>query len=333
MKTRRKYLQGILAALWVIAASGCGSNNAASNNSAKSAEAQSLTIGYNPTIGQPQALVGVVGGEYQKALPDVKIDGQMFDAAPAVMEQLRAGTIQIGCGGPFPALRAFVGDGDVVLLCNAANGGTQLMVKKDSPIKSVADLKGTVIGVNQLGSTVEALVRYQLVQAKLNPNNDVKFAQIKPAEQAAALKNDDVQAVAAPAPWPSQVLADADARALLDSKAIYDDGNYSSAAFFTTKKFAEANPQLIQKFIKATEKITADLNADRVAADKKVLQNWEKATTKTLKPEVAKDAFATIVYDTKLDQSALQKFADINFQLGVLRQKPDLNGFIWKSAP
>ncbi len=337
MNTRRKYLQSILALTLSAAISGCASNSSApeSNSAAvgdsSSSTPQTLTIGYNPTIVQPQALVGIQGGDYKTALPEVTIEGRDFDAAPAVLEQLRAGTIQIGCGGPFPAMRAFVGDGDIVLLCNAANGGTQLSVKSDSPIKTVADLKGKIIGVNQLGSTVEAMVRFQLVEAKLNPSSDVKFVEIKPAEQAAALKSGDVQAVAAPAPWPSQVQADGTARALVDGNAMYEGGKYSSAAFFTTKKFADANPQLIEKFIAATEKITDDLNGDRAKADARVLQNWAIVTKKTLKPEIAKAAFSTITYDTKLDQAALQKFADINFKLGVLRQKPDLNGFIWQA--
>ena len=329
MKWFRKYLPRALPLIVAAFLGGCAGDKA-TNSATTAGGTQTMVIGYNPTIAQPQALVGLVGGEYQTALPKVKIEGRPLDAAPAVLEQLRAGVIQIGCGGPFPALRAFVSEGDIVLLCNAANGGTQLMVK-DAAIKTVADLKGKVIGVNQLGSTTEALVRYQLVQAKLNPNNDVKFVEIKPAEQAEALKSGDVQAVAAPAPWPSQVLATANAHALLDSKAIYDNGNYSSAVFFTTKKFAAANPQLMQNFIAATEKITDELNQNRAKADARVLKSWETVTTKTLDPAIAKAAFSTIVYDTKLDQGALQKFADINFQLGVLRQRPDLNGFIWQA--
>ena len=323
MKASRKYLPLLLAALL----GGCAADNSATND-----QSRTITIGYNPTIAQPQALVGVVGGDYKKLLPKVKIAGRMLETGPDVVEQLRAETIQIGCSGPLPAMRAFLDDGDIVLLCNAANGGTQLMVRKDSAIKTVADLKGKFIGVNQLGSTTEAMVRYQLVQAKLNPNRDVQIVPLSPAEQAEALKSGDVQAVAAPAPWPSQVQAKANARALLDGNALYNNGNYSSAAFFTTKKFAQANPELVQNFVKATQKLTAELNRNRSKADRKVLKNWEIITKKTLKSKIAQAAFATIVYDTKLDESALQTFGERNFQLGMLRQKPDLNGFIWKNA-
>ena len=199
MKIFCKYLPLLLAVLL----GGCTAHNSTTND-------DTLTIGYNPTIAQPQALVGVVGGAYKNLLPEVKIAGRMLETGPNVVEQLRAETIQIGCSGPLPAMRAFLDDGDIVLLCNAANGGTQLMVKRDSPFKTVADLKGKFIGVNQMGSTTEAFVRYQLVRAKLNPNRDVQIVPLPPAEQAQALKNGDVQAVAAPAPWPSQVLAQAD---------------------------------------------------------------------------------------------------------------------------
>jgi ABC-type nitrate/sulfonate/bicarbonate transport system substrate-binding protein len=79
------------------AASGSGAGEAGG-----SAEAKSIAIGYNPTIAQPQALVGVHDGRYAAAMPGVSVTGQDFAAGPEVVESLRAGKIDIGCSGPFP---------------------------------------------------------------------------------------------------------------------------------------------------------------------------------------------------------------------------------------
>jgi len=333
----------VFAAAWL---GGCGSSgtsstsNTSSRGAGNTSEPQSLeiesgqvkklTIGYNPTIAQPQVLVGLLKGRYAQQMPGVSVNGRVYDAGPAVLEALRSGVVQIACSGPFPALKAFAKEGDVVLLCGTATGGTQLMVSKNSPIKKVADLKGKVIGVNQLGSTVEAMVAYQVLKAGLKPEEDVKFVEIKPGEQAEVLKGGEVHAVAAPAPWPSHVQFNGNARALLDWKQIYNDGAYLSGSFFTTKKFAQENPEFIKSFLKATQKITDDLNKDRKKADAEVLDSWQTATTKTLDPTVAKAAFSTILYTTKANEEALQKFADINYELGMLRKKPDLKGFVWK---
>jgi phosphonate transport system substrate-binding protein len=51
-----------------------------------------------------------------------------------------------------------------------------LWVPKDSPIKTIADLKGKSIALSETGSTSgDALPRYALMQAGLNPSKDVKL--------------------------------------------------------------------------------------------------------------------------------------------------------------
>lgn len=330
---KRRALLKTGAAFACVFLAGCSNNAGGESTSAEGgtggAARKKITLGYNPVIAQPQALVGVANGDYAKALSDVTFSGKEFGAGPAVLEALRGGTIDIGCSGPFPAIKAFAKEGDVVLLCGAATGGTELSVK-DPAIKSVRDLKGKTIGVNQLGSTVETMVRYQVLKAGLKPETDVKFIKVDPAEQAEALESGDVQAVAAPAPWPSFVQINAGARPLLDSKAIYENGNYLSGSFFATKKWVEANPELARQFVAATQKVTDALNADRAKGDAQVLAAWEKVSKKTLDPKVAKKAFGTIVYTTAANEARMQKFADINHELGVLKQKPDLKGFVWK---
>ena len=306
-----------------------GSGGGASTGSTGGAK-KTITIGFNPTIAQPQALLGAASDAYKSALPGAEVSFKDFAAGPEVVENLRGGVIDIGCSGPFPAMKAYLKAGDVVLLCGAATGGTELMVAGQGPIKSVKDLKGKVIGVNQIGSTVETMVKYQVLKAGLSPESDVKFIEVKPAEQAEALSRGDVAAVAAPAPWPSFVRLNAKARPLLDWKAIYEGGNYLAGSFYATKKWVEANPELARQFIAATKKMTDELNADRAKADTQVLAAWEKVTKKTLEPDVAKAAFQTIKYTTDASEASLQKFADVNFELGVIKQKPDVKGFVWK---
>ncbi len=327
-----------VAGLAAITLAGC--NNAQSGDNATTsssganggqAEATELRIGYNPTIAQPQPLLGAANGEYAKQMKDTRFTFSAYKAGPAVVEALRAGTIDIGCSGIYPPLKGFAKDGDIVLLAGAAKGGTELMVAKTSPCKTLKDLKGMTIGVNQLGSTVDTMVRNKLLEAGLSPDRDVKIIPIEPAEQADVLKNGDVQAVAAPAPWPSVAAVMANARPLLDWKSILDNGNYLAGSFYTTKKFAQANPQLLTKFIAANAAITDRLNKDRAKGDAQVLAAWSKVTKKTLKPDVALAAFKTIQYTLDTRPEDLQRFADMALKVGALKKKADLKDFIFKS--
>jgi NitT/TauT family transport system substrate-binding protein len=310
-----------------------GGNGGAANTASTPPATEKLdkvTVGYTPTIVLPQPLIGTQEGQYEKLIPGVKFEQKVYNAGSGVVEALRAGTIDIGFSGPFPALKAFAKAGDIVLLAGAGTGGTQLMVLKNSPIKTLADLKGKKIGVNQLGSTVDSFVRHNLIKAGLKPDTDVKIQEVPPGEQAAQLQGGQVAAVAAPAPWPSQVEAVAGARALLSWKAILGNGTYSSGSAYTTKKFADAHPDIIKQFLSAHKTITDDLNKDRATGDKRVLAAWSKVSKKTLKPEVARAAFATIKYSIDPDAKGLQEQADIALETGGLKKKANLAGFVYE---
>ncbi len=322
-----------LAASGVLLA-GCSSPTNTTSNSGSTPGGEKIskvTIGYTPTIVLPQPLLGIEEKEYSKLIPNIKFEGKIYDAGSGVIEGLRAGAIDIGASGPYPALKAFAKDKDIVILANAATGGTELMVLQSSPYKKIADLKDKTIGVNQLGSTVDAFVRYNLVQAGLQPDKDVRIVKVAPGEQAAVLESGQIAAVAAPSPWPSQVQLTAKARPLLDWKQMLNDGNYSSGSIYTTKKFADAHPEFIKDFLTAHKKITDELNANRAKSDARVLAAWSKVSNKTLSPEVAKAAFSTIKFTDKIDAADLQKQADIAFATGGLRQKADLSGVVYSS--
>jgi NitT/TauT family transport system substrate-binding protein len=324
-----------LAAIAGVLLSGCGGGapeDSTPNNGvpAKAEKLSKVTVGYTPTIVLPQPLIGLEEDRYAKEVSGVTFEGKEYDAGSGVIEALRAGSIDIGSSGPYPALKAYAKDKDIVLLGGAGTGGTALMVLQSSPYKSVKDLKGKVVGVNQLGSTVDAFVRYNLLQAGLKPDRDVQIIKAAPGEQAALLQGGQVAAVAAPAPWPSQVQITAKARPLLDWKQILDNGTYSSGSIYTTKKFADAHPEFIKRFLAAHKKITDELNKDRVKGDARVLAAWSKVSKKTLKPDVAKAAFATIKFTIDPDAKGLQKQADIALETGGLKKKADLSGFVYE---
>ena len=339
--TRRTFLTASVAAL-AMAIAGCGSNSggdtnavgtsSGSNGGSDSAGAQpkKLSIGYLPNIVIPQPLVGLESGDFARDLPNVTLDSKTYPAGPAVMEALRGGIVDIAYTGPYPPLKGFIKDKDIVLLAACAQGGTELLVKKDSPIKSVKELKGKIVAVNQPGSTVDAMVRYALLQAGLKPGVDVKVAEIEPAQQADALARGEVAAISSPAPWPS-VARQQGARALLDWKQILDGGKYLQGVAFTTKKYAEANPEIVKAFVEAHRKVTDKLNVDRAKGDAQVLAAWEKVTKKTLKPEVAKAAFKTITFTNESSLEEWNRVQEIAQETGLLRKSGDLQGFLYQA--
>jgi aliphatic sulfonates family ABC transporter substrate-binding protein len=292
------------------------------------ADVKQVRVGYLANIVFPQALLGIEQGEFKKRVPGVSFSGKNYPAGPEVLEALRAGVIDIAYTGPYPPLKAFVKNKDIVLLGASAKGGTELIVSKKSPIRSVSDLRGKTIGVNQLASTVDAQVRAAVLAAGLAPGRDVRIIAVEPAQQADALARGEVAAVASPAPWPS-VAKLKGGRALLNWRQIQDGGNYYAGVYFTTRKFANANPTLIKRFIAANNGITAAVNKNRAAGNARTLAAWSKVTRKKLAPNVAKNAFSTITFTTSANTREFQRVQDVAYQVGQLRKKGDLAGFIY----
>ncbi len=61
-------------------------------------------------------------------------------------------------------------------------------VRKDSPIKTVADLKGRKIAVNAFGSAVDLVLRVALKRAGLDPRRDVQIVEVTFANIASAIR-------------------------------------------------------------------------------------------------------------------------------------------------
>lgn len=339
----RRQLFGMAFWLGTLLLAGCsgqpGQNQATPSNGATPGpnaglEPQNVTIGYLPNIVLPQPLIGMEEGEFTRRISGVAFKEKMFAAGPAVLEALRAGAVDIAYTGPYPPLKAFLKDKDVVLLGGCATGGTELSVARNSTIRSVRDLKGKVIAVNQSGSTVDALVKHLLIGAGLNPRTDVRIVPVDPAAQAEALQDGDVDAVAAPAPWPSYVTLKGKGRVLVNYRRMLDNGNYLQGVYFTTKRFIQENPNFVRRFVEVNREITDELNQDREKGNRRVLDAWSKASKKTLDPAVARAAFATIQFTNRADLKTLERDARIAVETGALRANGDLTGFLYNpNAP
>ena len=75
------------------------------------------------------------------------------------------------------------------------------MVRKDSPIRSVEDLKGKVLASNQTGSAVDIALRAMLAKHNLQDKRDVTIIEVRFADQKAMLQAGKVDLIPAVVPF------------------------------------------------------------------------------------------------------------------------------------
>jgi ABC-type nitrate/sulfonate/bicarbonate transport system substrate-binding protein len=104
------------------------------------------------------------------------LDAKVVHARGAVpVQALVSGSVEFGAFSGSSAIAAVLAGSDLVFV--AAKGNFAVMsfwVRRDSPIKNLADLKGKTIGVTRAGSATHTIARIALKSAGLS-ERDVKF--------------------------------------------------------------------------------------------------------------------------------------------------------------
>jgi sulfonate transport system substrate-binding protein len=131
-----------------------------------------------------------------------------------------------------------------------------ILVPKDSPIKTVADLKGKKVGLNK-GSNVHYLLVRVLEKAGLK-YSDVEPAFLPPAEGRAAFEKGVIDAWVIWEPYRTAAEMAIGARTLADGTGLVSNNDF----FFVAKPFALAHPQLIDLVFGATRDVFAQAAKD-----------------------------------------------------------------------
>ncbi len=136
---------------------------------------------------------------------------------------------------------------------------------KDSPAKSIADLKGKKIGITSPGSKTDGLVRLALSRAGLDPAKDASIIGIGgSANNLAAIKAGHVDA--------GMVSGVEVLTAEQQFTPVHDwrNSRIASLALIGLDSWAKDNPELVRKFVQATLK-AADIAANDAAQREETL--------------------------------------------------------------
>ena len=117
-----------------------------------------------------------------------RLEVVQFQAAAPLFEALNAGAVHIAWAGDAPTTFALAnGTPAHIVSAHCSNGaGTALVVKAASPVATVADLPGRIIGTSR-GSIGQALA-FAVLRANGLEAETVRFAYLLPADAKAALE-------------------------------------------------------------------------------------------------------------------------------------------------
>ncbi|MGP8297363.1 ABC transporter substrate-binding protein [Streptomyces inhibens] len=187
----------------------------------------SLTLNVGDQKGGSEALLRAAG-----ELDDLpyKIKWSTFTSGPPLLEAVNAGAVDVGAVGNTPPVFAAAAKSKIKVIAgtHSRSDGEAILVKKDSPLKRPAQLKGKSIAVAQ-GSSANYQLVASLKKAGLSPK-DVTLTYLQPADALAAFTRGKVDAWAVWDPYTSQALDQADARVLTTGQGVVNGLSFQVAA-------------------------------------------------------------------------------------------------------
>lgn len=185
-------------------------------------------------------------GSLEKALAEKGIRLEWagpFSAAAPAYEALNAGSIDMTTGSSTAFITAI--SAGLPLIFFAAQPmpaeGEGIVVREDSPIKTLADLRGKNVAVNK-GGTGEYLLSRALENAGID-ESEVKKSWLSPSDTGTAFAGGHVDAWATWDPFLTLARKTLNGRLLINGR---DLGSENAAGYFVSQRWYHAHPEVLQ---------------------------------------------------------------------------------------
>lgn len=174
-----------------------------------------------------------------------------FPAGPQLLEALNTGSIDLGHTGEAPPIFAQAAGAPLVYIANEPPNpkGEAILVPKDSPIRSVADLKGKKVVFNK-GSNVHYLLIEALNAAGLK-YSDIKPVYLPPADARAAFQQGSVDAWSIWDPFLAVGQKATGARLLKDGEGLVANREF----YLGSRNFVEQNAESVKAILEEIQKV------------------------------------------------------------------------------
>jgi sulfonate transport system substrate-binding protein len=250
-----------------------------------------------------------------------------FQFGPPLLEAINVGSVDFGYVGDAPPIFAQAGGAKIRYVAAVkSDGNTQaIIVPKDSPIKSLADLRGKRVAFGK-GSSAHNLLVAALEKAGLSWS-DITPAPLAPADATAAFVKGSVDAWSIWDPYLALAELKENARVLVFDKDVHKP----NAFYIANTDFVEKYPSLVAKLNTtfASEGVWANEHFEDVA---KAQADATGVDIEAVRRFVDRSNFRVVPLDAEVivtQQAVADRFA----RLGLIPKPVNVSDIVWKWTP
>lgn len=260
--------------------------------------------------------VALEKGWYEQALNKIgytlKTSTALF--GPPIVEAMAAGQVDIGELGVAPHVVAVARGLPIKAVVTTNIAGESIMVPRDSPVKELKQLMGKKISIPGKGTMQDFIIRRALVGAGLNPDADVKWVELSPADMSVMLERKQIDAAVLWEPWTAR-LALQGQRVLASGQDVWPD--HDNQLISVTEAAIRDDEPAVRVFVEQTLRGLAY-----------IMDNPDESITITarhlgLEREVIAKSWPMMIRRRSgvPNAASLQEFADALYKWGYIKRK------------
>jgi taurine transport system substrate-binding protein len=244
----------ITALLILLVTAACSNqSNAVETENGKQAHAsketpEKIVLGYQ--VSPNGELVAKALGLLEKKYPDIKVEWVKFEAGRDVNNAIASGSIDFGLVGTPPASIGVASKlpYKIYYLHDVIGESEALVVKEDSGITSLKDLKGKTIATT-FSSTSHYSLLGALKEEGIDPvKENIKLLDMQPPDIFAAWQRGDIDGAYIWQPMQSKLIADK-GKVIINSGELAEKGVITAEVGIVHKDFAEKYPDIVKGYI------------------------------------------------------------------------------------
>jgi len=290
----------------------CGTNEA--ENLEKTAD-QKIRIGYQKN--GPLIILKNLGTLEKRLEPlGYTVQWHEFQAGPALLEALNAGSIDFGRTGDSPPIFAQASGSSLTYIAVGFSKyhGSGILVKNDSPIQKLEDLKGKTIGFAK-GSSSHFLLVKALERANLK-YEDITPAFLSPGDARVAFEQGDIDAWVVWDPFTADTEVATGARLLVNGEGLTSDRDY----FLSSEEFSSKHSDILKVVVEEIQN-SADWANDHPEELTTMLSDILGIEKASMKLAVERRVYGVEKEMTEDIITEQQAIADTFFELGIIPTK------------
>ncbi|MET9355106.1 ABC transporter substrate-binding protein [Streptomyces sp. NPDC006617] len=318
----RRLLVGLTAVSVLAAATACGSSDDSGgpDGSGSAGGTTEVEVGLIPIVDVAPLYLGQKKGFFEKQ--GLKLSFSSAQGGAAIVPGVVSGQFQFGFSNMTSLMIAQSNNVPVKAVANgiASTGEVgkdfeALTVKGDSPLKSPKELEGKKVAINTLKNINETAVRASVRKAGGDPD-EVELVELAFDQMPAALDAGRIDAAMVVEPALATIKSQGGRE--IASPMIDVAPKLTVAMYFTSTKYAQEHPEVVEKFQAATAESLAyaDTHPDEVR---------EVVTTYT---KIPADVLARVTlpkWPAEPDRAAIEELAKLGEADGLFKRTPDLD--------